>query len=323
MILKNKDKIKLLYEMIKIREVEKTIAKKYPERKMRCPVHLSIGQEAIAVGVCNNLNKKDQILSAHRSHAHYLAKGGNLNAMIAELYGKVTGCAMGKGGSMHLMDHSAGMIAAVPIVGSTLPISVGLAWSNKLSNNNKIVAVFFGDGATEEGVFQESLDFASLHNLKILFVCENNFYSVYSHLNKRQSSARKITKISKAIGINSKFSFGNDIEKVFENSKFAVDYIKKNKKPFLLEFSTYRTLEHCGPFYDNHLGYRKVNEIEYWKKKCPIANYENKLIKQKIISNQEILNFRNKYQKKIDLSFIFAEKSSFPSKIFLKKNIYA
>ncbi len=323
MILTNKNRIKLLYEMIKIREVEKTIANKYPERKMRCPVHLSIGQEAIAVGVCNNLNKKDQIFSAHRSHAHYLAKGGDLNSMIAELYGKVTGCAMGKGGSMHLMDQSVGMLAAVPIVGSTLPISVGLAWSNKLKKNNNLVVVFFGDGATEEGVFQESLDFASLHNLKILFVCENNYFSVYSNINKRQSPDRKISKIAKAIGINSKFAFGNDADTVFNSSRTAIDYIKKYNKPFLLEFSTYRILEHCGPFYDDHLGYREINEVEYWKKKCPIKTYTNKLLNKKIITNNKISKFKKNLQKKINSSFIYAEKSKFPSKKLLKKNIYA
>lgn len=319
----NKNKIKLLYEMMKIREVEKTIAKKYPEGKMRCPVHLSIGQEAIAVGVCNNLFKKDQILSAHRSHAHYLAKGGNINSMIAELYGKITGCAMGKGGSMHLIDQSAGMLAAVPIVGSTLPISVGVAWSNKLKKNNNLVVVFFGDGATEEGVFQESLDFASLHNLKILFICENNFYSVYSNIKKRQNPDRKIAKIAKTLCINSKSSFGNDVENVNNYTKKAIDYIKKNNNPYLLEFSTYRMVEHCGPFDDDHLGYREVKEVKNWKNKCPIKIYQNKLLREKIISPDKIKKFEDKIQKKIISSFKFAEKSSFPSKKFLKRNIYA
>ena len=176
--------------MLRIRMVEETISRRYSEWKMRCPVHLSIGQEAPAVGVMENLKKEDKIVTAHRSHAHYLAKGGNLNSMIAELYGKETGCAKGKGGSMHLIDLKAGVTAAVPIVGSTIPIGVGLSWSIKLERKKNIVVIFFGDGATEEGVFQESLDFASLHNLPVLFVCENNEFSVYSHLSKRQSKKR-------------------------------------------------------------------------------------------------------------------------------------
>ena len=161
MILENKKIIDLYHKMLWIREVENMIANEYSNQEMRCPVHLSIGQEAIAVGVCENLKKSDQILSAHRSHAHYLAKGGSLDAMIGEIYGKKIGCADGKGGSMHLIDLNVGMIAAVPIVGSTLPIAVGASWANKIKNNNKITCVFFGEGATEEGVFQESLDFAS------------------------------------------------------------------------------------------------------------------------------------------------------------------
>ena len=161
--------------MLLIRETDLQISRRYSENQMRCPTHLSIGQECVPSVVGAFTSKKDLCVSNHRSHAHYLAKGGNINSMIAELYGKITGFAMGKGGSMHLIDQSAGMLAAVPIVGSTLPISVGVAWSNKLKKNNNLVVVFFGDGATEEGVFQESIDFASLHNLKILFIKFNFF----------------------------------------------------------------------------------------------------------------------------------------------------
>ena len=191
MKIKKKNKIKLYYEMFRIRKIETTIAEKYKEWEMRCPVHLSIGQEAVAVGVCQNLKKKDEIVTAHRCHAHYLAKGGSLKSMISELYGKETGCAKGLGGSMHLIDLKAGVSAAVPIVGSTIPIGTGIAWANKIKKSGKIVAIFFGDGATEEGVFFESLDFAALHELPVLFVCENNEYSVYSHISKRQSKKKR------------------------------------------------------------------------------------------------------------------------------------
>ena len=152
----------LYFAMLRIRMVEEKIAELYSEQEMRCPVHLSIGQEAVAVGVCEHLHHKDIVMSAHRAHAHYLAKGGNLKSMIAELHGKSTGCAMGKGGSMHLVDLNCGFFAAVPIVGSTIPIAVGVAWAFKLKKSSNIVAVFLGDGSTEAGVFFESLDFASL-----------------------------------------------------------------------------------------------------------------------------------------------------------------
>ena len=162
-------KLKLLREMLRIRQIETSIAKKYKEQEMRCPVHLSVGQEAVAVGICQNLNKKDKIVTAHRSHAHYLAKGGSLKKMLAELYGKFTGCAKGFGGSMHLIDLNSGVAAAVPIVGSTIPIAVGASWGLGLQNKKNIVCVFFGDGATEEGVFQESLNFTKTETQNFLF----------------------------------------------------------------------------------------------------------------------------------------------------------
>ena len=165
------------FQMLRIRKVELKISELYPEEEMRCPVHLSVGQEAVAVGVCSALQKKDIALSAHRSHAHYLAKGGDLKSMLAELYGKKTGCAEGKGGSMHLIDLEAGLIAAVPIVGSTIPIAVGSAWGNMMQDKSVTTAVFFGEGATETGVFHESLGFASLHNMPMIF--ENYSWKIH------------------------------------------------------------------------------------------------------------------------------------------------
>jgi len=319
---KNK-KLKLFYEMLRIREIEKSISANYAQQKMRCPIHLSTGQEAIAVGVCQNLNNKNKIVTAHRSHAHYIAKSGNLNSMLAELHGKKTGCAMGKGGSMHLIDIENGIEAAVPIVGSTIPIGTGLAWANKLNKKNNVVVIFFGDGATEEGAFFESLDFASLHNLQILFVCENNFYSVYSDIKKRQNKNRSITKISKAIGINSHAGDGNNIEEVYYEVNKILKFIKEKKRPYLIELKTYRHLEHCGPNNDDHLSYRDNNEVLKWKKKCPIKSYEIKLKKNNILSEQQYKFMKNKIKKEINKSFKFALKSNFPEKKLLFQHNYA
>ena len=241
----NTKKIQLYKEMLRIRFIEEAIANEYSKQEMRCPVHLSIGQEAIAVGVSALLSKHDLALSAHRSHAHYLAKGGDLKLMLSELYGKETGCAKGKGGSMHLFDLEAGLIAAVPIVGSTLPIGVGVAWQMVRKQIPGIVVIYFGDGATEEGVFSESLDFASLKNLPVLFVCENNLYSVYTPIELRQNPLRKISQISKAHGIASKTGDGNNVEKVCSLTELAIEYIQDKREPYLLELSTYRWLEHC------------------------------------------------------------------------------
>jgi len=206
---------KLYYKILRIRNIELEVSKRYVEQKMRCPVHLSIGQESVPVSICENLKKKDEVVTAHRSHAHYLAKGGNLKSMIAELHGKISGCALGRGGSMHLIDNSANVNAAVPIVGSTIPIAVGASWGLGLQNKNNFVCVFFGDGATEEGVFQESLNFASLHNLKILFICENNFYSVYTNIYTRRDKSFSLKKFVESHGIKYFNGDGNDVEDVF------------------------------------------------------------------------------------------------------------
>jgi len=315
--------INLYKEILRIRSIENKISYEYPKGEMRCPVHLSTGQEATPVGICKNLKNTDLIVSAHRSHAHYLAKGGNLKKMISELYGKITGCAKGKGGSMHLIDIKAGIIAAVPIVGSTIPIGTGLAWANKLKKNNKIVVIFFGDAATEEGVFQESLDFASLHKLKILFVCENNFYSVYSSLNPRQSKKRDIIKLSKSLGINSYRIDGNDVIKVFNNSKKIIKNIRQNKGPALVLLDTYRWLEHCGPNNDDNLNYRSKKEIKYWLKKCPLLKIEKILINKGLLTENLITKFKKEIDKKIQDAFTFARRSPFPKLNELNRDIYS
>lgn len=319
----NKLLLNLYNELLRIRTVEHKIANEYYKGEMRCPVHLSIGQEATPVGICNNLKKDDLIVSAHRSHAHYLAKGGNLKKMIAEIYGKVTGCAKGKGGSMHLIDIKSGVVAAVPIVGSTIPIGTGIAWGNKLKNNNKVVVVFFGDGATEEGVFQESLDFAALHNLKILFVCENNYYSVYSNFSSRQSKKRNILKLSESLGVKSFKVYGNDVIKIYKESKKLINDIRKNKGPALMLLDTYRWLEHCGPNNDDNLEYRSKKEINFWLKKCPLKKMEADLKKQKIFNTKLKKNVLNKLKKEINQAFNFAQKSPFPKFKSLNQDIYS
>ena len=305
----NKNAKELFLSMLRIRMVEEKIAALYSEQEMRCPVHLSIGQEAVAVGVCDHLANKDIVMSAHRAHAHYLAKGGNLNSMIAELYGKATGCAMGKGGSMHLVDLESGFFAAVPIVGSTIPIAVGVGWAFKLKKSANIVTVFLGDGATEEGVFFESLDFASLKNVPILFVCENNFYSVYSQLKVRQASDRKLSVLAESHGIKSFTGDGNNIDQVLRLTKEAIDYIKSKNSPAFIELDTFRWLEHCGPNSDDNLGYRKKGELDQWLKRDPIQAYKSKLIESQELSEEELAENIKSISVEIDNAFKFAKES--------------
>lgn len=313
----------LYYEMLRIRIVEEKIAEHYSDKEMRCPIHLCTGQEAVAVGVCSTLSPKDYVLSHHRSHGHYLAKGGNLKAMIAELYGKATGCSKGKGGSMHLIDLSAGFLGATPIVGSIIPIAVGVAFGSVMQNDSRVTAVFFGDAATEEGVFHESLNFARLKNLPILFVCENNFYSVYSPLSVRQPKGREIVRLVEGHGIEAFQGDGNDVIEVYEVAKKSVMKIKQGKGPIFLEFKTYRWREHCGPYYDYELGYRSLNEFNEWKRRDPIEKLENYLIKEGRIEKKDINEFIRKIEKEVEIAITFAKLSPFPEREALLENVYA
>ncbi len=262
--------LELLSSMTRIRMVEEEIAKRYSEQQMRCPVHLSIGQEGAAVGICAALKITDWAFSGHRNHAHYLAKGGNLEAMLAEIYGKATGCCGGRGGSMHLTDQSAGFIAATPIVGSTVPIAVGAALTAQREGNGRVVVVFLGDGAMEAGVVHESLNFAALKGLPILFVCENNLYSVYSPLNVRQPATRSISDVAAGHGITTLNADGNNVLEVYTKAYSAVQDLRHGKGPIFIELPTYRWLEHCGPSYDNNIGYRKEEEFQEWKNRDPL-----------------------------------------------------
>ena len=312
---------KLLLDLLRIRMIEEEISKKYSQNEMRCPVHLSLGQEAIAVGVCNALKKNDHVYSTHRCHSHYLAKGGNLNRMIAEIYGKQSGCCGGKGGSMHLIDKSCGFMLSLPIVGSIIPISIGASFAFKLRKEKKVSVVFFGDAAVEEGVYHESANFASLHNLPIIFVCENNMFSCFTHLSERQPS-KDLTRLAKCHNIKSLNMSGNNVSKIYEKCLEIVDDIKKNPRPFFLQLNTYRNIEHCGPNDDDYLNYRENREKKYWQKNDPIENYITLLKKSRSFDKSIFKKFKKIISSEIDIAFSLASKDKFPNKSLLK-NIYA
>lgn len=315
--------ISLYRHMLRIRMVEEKIAELYPEQEMRCPVHLCIGQEAIAAGVCANLLKKDYILSSHRSHGHYLAKGGDLKQMLAEIYGKATGCCNGKGGSMHLVDLSAGILGTTPIVAGIIPVAVGAAFGTKMKGEDNVTAVFFGDAATEEGVFFESLNFASLKKLPALFICENNFFSVYSPLSVRQPKERDNLSLVNSLGIKGDKGDGNNVLEVYELAKKATVYIRKGKGPYYLEFETYRWKEHCGPNFDNDLGYRTEKDFLKWKKRCPVGLFEKQLIKDGILSLSQIDDFKRNIRTEIDGAVNFAKNSPYPEVKEMLSDVYA
>jgi TPP-dependent pyruvate/acetoin dehydrogenase alpha subunit len=302
----------MLFQMKRIRHVEEQIAARYSENKMRCPTHLSIGQEGVAAGVGAALRQSDFAVSGHRAHAHYLAKGGSLKAMLAEIYGKETGCSKGKGGSMHLIDEFVGFMGSTAIVGGTVPVGVGLGYSIKLKNTDQVSCIFLGDAVVETGVFFESINFAILKNLPVLFVCENNLYSVYSPMEVRQPGGRSIANMVSGLGIETVTADGNNVSDVYEITLSAVNSIRKHQKPKFIEFSTYRWLEHCGPNYDNDLGYRSIEEFELWREKEPISAFLKKVLDNKLIDNSNIISIDEKIKLEIEDAFNFAELSKFP-----------
>ena len=312
----------LLRGILRIRRVEEAIADRYSEQEMRCPVHLCIGQEAIAVGVCDALSNDDVMFGNHRAHGHYLAKGGSLNAMIAELYGRATGCCGGRGGSMHLIDLDVGFLGATPIVGGTVPLAVGAAWAASLKKEKRVSVIFLGDGCFEEGVVHESMNFAALHKLPVVFVCENNRFSVYTRLNERQPD-RPIYKVAEAHGISSYTGNGNDIEEILALSRKAVDLARNGEGPQFLEFHVYRWREHCGPDFDDHLNYRTAQEINDGKEDCPIARYVDFLEQNGGLNRHELDRLELEIQGEIAAAFDFALSSSKPGTLEAQRKVYA
>ncbi|HBG35364.1 MAG: hypothetical protein A2X70_05870 [Alphaproteobacteria bacterium GWC2_42_16] len=313
----------LLRDTLRIRMIESRLAELYAEYEMRCPTHFSLGQEAVAVGVCHHLKKQELITSAHRSHAHYLAKGGSLKKMVAELYGKKTGCATGKGGSMHLIDLDAGFLGAVPIVGSTIPIGVGASFSAYLQGENKLSVIFFGDAATETGAFYESLNFAAIHKLPVVMICENNLYSVMSPLSVRRPEGIKLSNIPQGFGVQSFHADGSDLEEIYQTAGQAIEYARSGKGPVFVEYINYRWLEHCGPLSDTHLGFRTEEDVINGKKKDPVRNYKDKLLKAGILTDSEFSKWEKEIAEEIQEAISFAKESPFPEKEQLLEHLFA
>lgn len=317
----NDYRLRCMRQMLRIRLVEETIAERYAEQEMRCPVHLSVGQEGTAVGVCDVLRSEDRVFSSHRSHAHYLAKGGNLNAMMAEIYGKRDGCIGGRGGSMHLMDPDAGMMASIPIVASSIPLATGTALSDKFDGNGKVTVSFLGDACLEEGVFHESANFARLRGLPVVYVCENNLYSVYTNLADRQPE-RPLTDVAKAHALESRHVDGNDLDAVREAASWAVETARTGTPTFLL-LDTYRWREHCGPNYDNHIGYRTEEEFQTWRVRDPLERYRKQLEEAGILSAGSYAELERTLQAEVDAAFAFAINSPLPEPNEARAHVYA
>jgi len=319
--MKNIPKNKLIYlytAMLRIRLAELKIEELYPQDEMKTPVHLCIGQEAIPAGVCANLNRDDYVFGNHRGHGHYIAKGGDLKSMIAELYCKETGCSKGRGGSMHLIDTSVGFMGSSSIVAGSIPIATGAALTSVLRKDKRVSIVFFGDAASEEGVLFESMNFAALKRLPVVYVCENNFYSVCSHQSARQANS-DISMRPKAFDIPSYRVDGSDVVKVYDASKKAIEDARSGKGPSFLECRTYRWRAHAGAGDPQGDAYRKLAERKEWMERDPVKDFEAVIIKKNIMTNKETKKIAERIGKDIAEAFEFAKKSPLPDKKELEK----
>ena len=304
---------------LRIRLVESRIADRYVEGNMRCPVHLSIGQEIPSAVFEQVMKPGDSAISTHRAHAHYLSMGGNLPKMIAELYGKVTGCSKGRGGSMHLIDLEKGFLGSSAIVGNSIPVGVGIGYAKQLNKDESVSFIFLGDGAIEEGSFYESANFAVVHKLPVVFVVENNLYSVYTGLSPRQPEGRSISKLASAIGLHSDSVEDSDISTCYSKLVSLTDHARRGNGPSLIEISTYRKLEHCGPNDDDSLGYRPQFELIKLKERDLISALEDELS----LSVLDGAAIKSEIEEEIEQAFSFAESSPFPTYEQATGDVYA
>lgn len=313
----------MIRDMVGIRCIEELLGEIYrDEQEMRTPAHFSIGQEAVAVGAAAALRPDDAVFSSHRCHAHYLAKGGGLFEMVAELYGRERGLNNGRGGSMRFHDPDLGFTAAA-ILGEMISFAVGAAWTFSQQASGRVAVTFFGDGAAEEGVLHECLNFASNHKLPVVFACENNGYSMSSPLSARQPVGTAIWQRAAAYGMPSAEIDGNDVEAVYAGCRQAVDWCRADNGPYFLEFSTYRWREHVGPNWDYDAGYRTKAEIDAWIERCPIRLAANSLMDREPGIHEDIKGWEQEFRQNTLLAVAEAKASPFPDVSTICDGVYA
>jgi TPP-dependent pyruvate/acetoin dehydrogenase alpha subunit len=321
----SKELLKKLYRMMKrIRVCEESLIEPIIKKEILCPVHLYSGEEAIATGVCAALGKEDYIFGNHRSHGHYLAKGGDMGKMIAEIFCRESGCSHGRGGSMHLIDPENGIMGVAPIVAGTIPLAVGAALASKIRDEKRIVVSFFGDGASGEGSLYEALNFASLKKLPIIFICENNQYSTHLPLHEIRVD-NKISEIAKPFCIESNTADGNDVLEVYKLAQKAVKKCRDGKGPVFIEFITFRFRGHVGPndvIQGTHKDIRPKELIDFWKLKDPVIRFRNYLSDHGIFSESEIRGIDQLCQDEVSKAFSFAIESQYPDINELGKYVY-
>ena len=310
-----------LKTMWKIRKAEEKIADEIIAGNIHCPCHLSIGQEAVAVGISEHLRNTDKIFGAHRSHANFLAVGGNLHQMFAEVLGKATGCSKGMGGSMHLFDKSIGFLGSVPIVGGSVPIATGGGIAAKMDKKGDVAVSYFGDGAIEEGAVQESLNLASIMKLPVIFVCENNLFSSHLHINLRQPG-NSTERFAKAHLINSCVVDGNDIVEVSKKAKEGIERARNGEGPFFIEAITYRWRGHVGPSEDIDVGVKRGTELVEWRHRDPISRLATSLIQEKTLTPSDYEQLQKDCDNEIKAAWSQALSDPYPHPDFLMETVY-
>lgn len=303
---------KIYRALVRCRKFDEKIVELYPEQEMKCPTHLSIGQEAPASGVCGALRQTDMVFSTHRCHSHTIAKGCDFNIMMAELYGKETGCCRGKGGSMHFVQPEMGMMGSSAIVGGTIPVAVGAALAAKLQGKDTVSVAFFGDGALEQGTFHEAMNFSAIHKLPILFVSENNDMATCTHLLPDRQPYMELYRRAEGYNMPGIRVDGTKAEEVYFVAKDAVERARKGEGPTFIEAVCYRWKEHVGFKTDFHLGHRTQEELESWMKKDPVAQFEDYAAANKFFAKDRAQKISEEIQKQINDSVTFAKQSPFP-----------
>ena len=311
--------LKMHKKMLMIRLFEEKLNSLFLQGKIPGTLHLYNGQEACAVGVCENLTNNDWILSTHRPHGHAIAKGVSINSLMAELFAKETGCCGGFGGSMHVGDIQKGSLPAIAIVGANIPIATGVALSFKMQKKKNIVCCFMGDGAINEGAFHEGINMAAIWKLPVIFVCENNLYGASTKI-ENMINVKEITERIKAYGIKSTSIDGMNVIEVYKTIQNFSELIKKGQGPFFVECKTYRFVGHSRSDTNK---YRLKNEEDFWKKKDPIIFIEKKLLKEKIVDKEYFYKTKNLSHNELNQAVKYAERSPLPKIKDIKRNVYA
>lgn len=319
--LKN-EKVDMLRAMMIIRETEKTIADMVEHKEIKTPCHLYIGQEAVAAGVSRCLEKSDYVFSNHRAHGHYLAKGGSLKKMFAEILGRETGCSGGRGGSMHLCAPDVGIMGTSSIVAGSLGVGLGGALASAIRKDNRVTVIYHGDTVIEEGIWNESANLAALKKLPVIYVCENNLYSAHMPLLKRRV-ADNLCEVAAAHGLETHQCDGNNVFEVTAAAKEAVEKARTGKGAQFLECRTYRYRGHVGPNDDIDKGLRSKDELDFWMERCPIKVLRSYLIDKGTISTGEYSKLEKEVMEEIRDAVVYAKKSAYPPADTLSNHLYA